>query len=386
MLILTGKNLIRRPLRTLLTVTGLAVALALLVSILSFGEGYQRGLRRELDGMGMQMMLVPLGCPYDAAARVLKGRSLDVSLPESALSAARADQGVAIAAPIFAATVPRLEQGRTDLWVGVDETAQQMRPWWKLTSGSTFFRASDSVLLGSEAAATELRKVGDHFYSPETGRTFTVCGILARSGTSDDSQFFVPLATAQTMFHQPGRLTGIAVRLKDPAQLKNVSDRLQQVKGAQVVTITEMMGAFLNLVGAARALTLAIALIAVTISALSIFNTIMAGALERGREIGILRAVGFGRGHIFCLVALESVTLSLLGGLCGLLLAGVAGGLIESQVRPYLPLAPQTGLPALTVSATLQCLLLVLVVGLAAGLYPAYHSSRRPPALALRGD
>jgi putative ABC transport system permease protein len=386
MLTLAWKNLIRRPIRTLLTVTGLAVALALLVSLLSFGEGYQQGLRRELDGMGMQMMLVPLGCPYDAAARVLKGRALDVTLPQAALDTARADKAVAIAAPLFAATLPRLDQGRTDLWVGVDDTARQMRPWWKLTAGSTFFRGADSVLLGAEAAATELRKPGDRFYSPETGRTFTVCGVLERSGTSDDSQFFVPLATAQAMFHQTGRLTGIAIRLKDPALLKEASDRLQEVKGAQVVTVTEMMGTFLNLMGAARTLTVAIALISVTISALSIFNTMMAGALERSREIGILRAIGFGREHIFFLVAWESVMLSLVGGLCGLLLAAVGGGAIESLVRPYLPLAPENGLSALTPSAVGECLLLILVVGLVAGGYPAYHASQRPPALALKGD
>ncbi len=386
MLALAWKNLIRRPLRTLLTVTGLAVALALLVSIISFGEGYQRGLRRELDAMGMQMMLVPLGCPYDAAARVLKGRSLDSSLPESALDAARSDPDVALAAPIFAATMPRPAEGRTDLWVGLDETAQRMRPWWKLTAGSSFFQGEDSVLLGSEAAATELRKPGDRFYSPETGRSFRVCGVLERSGTSDDSQFFVPLATAQAMFKQPGRLTGIAIRLKDPARLKDASDRLQQVKGAQVVTVTEMIGVFLNLVGAARALIMAIAVITITISALSVFNTIMAGALERGREIGILRAIGFSRTDIFRLVAVESLALSLLGGALGTILAVVAGGMVESLARSYLPLASEANLPPLTLSAVMQCLLLVLIVGLTAGCYPAYHASRQSPAQALRGD
>ena len=72
------------------------------------------------------------------------------------------------------------------------------------------------MILGAEAAATEMRRVGDTLYSPETGRRFRVCGILERSGTSDDSQFFIPLATAQAMFHQPGRVTAVAIRLRDP--------------------------------------------------------------------------------------------------------------------------------------------------------------------------
>ena len=62
-----------------------------------------RALAGELNRMGLQMMLVPLGCPYDAAARVLKGRDLENSLPESALAEARSDPAVAVAAPLLIA-------------------------------------------------------------------------------------------------------------------------------------------------------------------------------------------------------------------------------------------------------------------------------------------
>jgi len=86
---LAFQNLVHRPLRNILTVIGLAVAIAVLVCLSAFGHGYQRALGAELARMGLQMMLVPLGCPYDAAARVLKGRPLENSLPESALEAAR---------------------------------------------------------------------------------------------------------------------------------------------------------------------------------------------------------------------------------------------------------------------------------------------------------
>ena len=386
MLLLALKNLTRRPLRAALTAFGLATSVALLLCLLSFSEGYQRSLRRELDGMGMQMMLVPLGCPYDAAAQVLKGRALDVSLPASALAAARADAAVAIAAPLYAATLPRPDLGRTDLWVGVDDSARLLKPWWKLTAGSTYFTGPDSVLLGAEAAATELRKPGDKFYSPETKRSFTVCGVLERSGTSDDSQFFVPLSTAQTMFGQPNRLTAVLIRLKDPAQLREASERLQNVPGAQAVTLTEMMGTFLNLMGAARSMILAIALVAIAISALTVFNTMMAATLERTGELGVLRALGFGRGAIFCLMTAEAIALTLAGGLIGLALGLIGGRQVEQAARNYLPLAPTNGLPLLTPTALLWSLALTLLVGLVAGAYPAWRASRLQPALALEAE
>src|SRR5947208_2062598 len=212
MLRLACRNLVRRPLRTVLTLSGLAIGVAVLVCLYSFGHGYQQALVGELNRMGMQLMLVPLGCPYDAAARVLKGNELENSLPETVLEQARRDPAVAIAAPMLMVATPRREQGRTDMWVGLDESALQLKPWWQARAGAKWFQNENSVVLGCDAAEIEMRGPGDQFFSPETGAQLTVAGVLERSGTSDDSLFFVPLRTAQKMFKQPGRLTAIAIR------------------------------------------------------------------------------------------------------------------------------------------------------------------------------
>jgi putative ABC transport system permease protein len=386
MILLAIRNLTRRKLRTGLTLFGVAIAVMTLASLLAFGDGYQHGLRTELDGMGIQMMLVPLGCPYDAAARVLKGRSLEFSLPSSALAAARSDPAVANAAPMLMATLPRPKEGRTDLWVGIDESIRSLKPWWRFSSGSRWFRGADSVILGAEAASTEMRAVGDTLYSPETGRKFTVCGVLERSGTSDDSQFFVPLTTAQAMFHQPARLTAVAIRLKDPGLLPAASERLQQVRGAQVVTLTEMLGTFLNLVGAVRTLITAIAIVALGISALSIFNTLLASVLERTAELGVLRSVGASRSQVFGLLAVEALLLTLAGSAIGLLLAVAGGVWIEQAVRRFMPLAPDAALLTLTWRVLGECTLIGVAVGIVAGIYPAWRASRMSPTEALRSD
>lgn len=386
MLILAMRNLSRRLLRTSLTLFGVAAAVSVLACLLAFGEGYRRGLDTELKAMGIQMMLVPLGCPYDAAARVLKGHTLDTSLPFSALNAARSDRAVAQAAPMLMATLPRPSEGRTDLWVGIDDTIRPLKPWWKFKAGSSWFTDQNSVILGAEAAATELRSVGDPLYSPETGRKFKVCAILERSGTSDDSLFFVPLRTAQEMFHQQNRLTAVAVRLKDPthAALGEVAARLQEIPGSQVVTMTEMMGAFFNLVGAVRTLLLAIAIIAITISTLTVFNTMLASVIERTRELGMLRAVGASRPQLFQLLAIESLMLTLVGTLAGLALTVAVGPALESVVKRLVPLAPDGSLLSLTTWIAAECALIGLGVGLAAGIYPAWRASKMQPVEALR--
>jgi putative ABC transport system permease protein len=386
MIVLAWRNLRRRPLRNSLTIAGLAVAVAVLAVLSALGAGYQRALSEELDRMGMQLMLVPLGCPYDAAARVLKGNTLENSLPESALVQTRQDPDIAVAAPLLVATLPRVETGRADVWVGLDETARKLKPWWRAKLGSDWFADANSAILGSEAADVEMRAPGDKLFSPETGEYLRVAGVLERSGTSDDSLFFVPLATAQRMFHQPGRLTAIAIRLRDPARLPAVTERLQQVPGAQVVTLTEMMGTFLNLLGSVRTLSQAVGFVALAVSVLSILNTLLAAVVERASELSLMRALGASRGQVFGLLAAEALLLTTLGASIGLALAAAAGPWFQDAVRWFVPFVPQHSIALLTFRTVLECAALGVAVGLAASLYPAWRASRVQPAQALKEE
>ena len=380
------KNLVRRPLRNALTIVGLAVAVAVLACLSAFEHGYRRALGTEVNRMGLQLMLVPLGCPYDAAARVLKGRELENSLPESALELARRDPAVAVAAPLLMAALARPSEGRADMWVGLDETALALKPWWRAEAGEKWFNGSNAIILGCDAAEVEMRSPGDSFYSPETGEKLSVAGVLARSGTSDDSLFFVPLATAQRMFNQPGRLTAIAIRLHDPALLREASDRLQKIPGAQVVTLTEMMGTFLNLVGAVRTLLLSIAVVALAASVLGVFNTLLAAVVERTNELCIMRALGASRRQIIRLITTEALILTVAGSIAGIVLALVAGQSVEGLVKQFVPFPPREPLFSLTATILLQSVVLGVVVGVMAVAYPAWRASRLHPAEALKGE
>ena len=336
--------------------------------------------------MGFQMMLVPLGCPYDGAACVLKGKALENSLPESALELARRDTAVAVAAPLLMVAQARPSEGRADMWVGLDESALPLKPWWRMAAGAKWFSESNSVILGCDAAEIEMRAPGDWLYSPETGEKLRVAGVLERSGTSDDNLLFVPLPTAQRMFEQPGRLTAIAIRLNDPALVRSASERLQKIPGAQVVTLTEMMGTFLNLVGAVRTLLFSIALVALAIGVLSVFNTLLAAVVERTNELCILRAIGASRWQILRLITTEALLLTGAGSLGGILLALFAGRAVENLVKQFVPFAPNEPFFFMTGTIVLQSLMVGVLVGVIAGLYPSWKASRLQPAVALKGE
>lgn len=386
MLRLAFRNLFRRPVRLALATLGVALGVAVWLTLMGLGDGYRHGLQTELNRAGVQLMLVPLGCPYDAAARVLKGRTLENSLPASALAAVQSDPAVAVAAPLLIAAVPRPSEKRTDLWVGLDEAGLALRPWWKAEAGSRWFQSSNGVILGAEAAQIELRAPGDGLHSPELERTFRVEGVLERSGTSDDSLFFLPLSTAQRLFSQEARLTAVAIRLHDPAQLRAAVQRLQDIPGAQVVTMTEMMGTFLRLLGTVRTLLSALAIVACAVAVLGVLNTLLAAVVERTPELCLLRAVGASRWQVMGLMTLESCLLVALGTALGMALALVGGPVLEECVKPFLPMAPAGSLMQLSSARVIECIVASVVGALLVALYPAWRAGRIPPALAAKSE
>lgn len=377
--------MLRRPLHNGLTLCGLAAAIALFVSLKGFQTGYERALTSELNRMGLQLMLVPLGCPYDAAARVLKGKALENTLPETALAQALQDPAVAVAAPLLISAVPRPREHRVDLWVGLDRAALNLKPWWRAATGTNWFPTLDSVIMGCDAAETEMRSPGDPFLCPEPQTEIRVAGVLERSGTSDDSLFFLPLATAQRMFGATGRLTAVGIRLRDPLLLQETSERLQRIPGAQVVTITEMTGVFLNLVAAARTLLQALAWVAVAVSSLSVFNTLLSSVLERTDELSVLRAIGASRVQTLSLIGLEALLLAALGSALGLLLSLATAPAAEDLARRFLPFAPHGSFFLVDLTVVTKAVAVGVLAGLLGALYPVWRASRLNPAAALKG-
>lgn len=386
MWLLATREILRHRLRTGLVIAALSIPVALRVLLASFGSSYERSLRAELDQMGVQLMIVPIGCPFDAAARIIKGKSLDETLPFAALDQVRADPAVAVAAPLLISAAARPEEKRVDLWVGLDESIRPLKPWWRLASGGPWFSRSNGVILGNDAAVIEMRAVGNKLSAGESHRVLEVEGILEPSGTSDDNLFFIPLRTAQELFHQEGRLTAIAVRLHQPELLPAAEQRLREIPGAQVATFTEMTGVFLNMVGSVRMLLQSIALLAVAICLLGVFNTMLAAVLERTGELALMRAVGASRAQIFALVTIEAVSLASMAAFAGGVLAAFSGRTIERLLHPLLPLVPEGRWWHLSGPALIEGLLVCVAAGLLAGLYPAWRACRIQPAEVLKPE
>jgi putative ABC transport system permease protein len=140
------------------------------------------------------------------------------------------------------------------------------------------------------------------------------------------------------------------------------------------------------LVGAVRSLLLSVALVAVAIGVLSVFNTLLAAVVERMGELSVMRAIGASRAQILGLVTTEALLMTGLGSLGGILLALIAGRVIENLVRRLVPLAPAGSLLYPSVTLLLETVALGAVIGVLGGLYPAWRASRLHPSDALKAE
>jgi putative ABC transport system permease protein len=378
------KNLFAHKTRTVLTLGSMVVAVAVLFTLVSFNRGYERALKTQLQGMGIHMMVVPVGCPYEAASLILKGGKIPSYLPADVLKQVQAIPQIDVAAPTFMSAVVRPDEGRTDIYVGIDSSTLRLKTWWKLNG--KFLEKPNDVILGNDVKLIELSNIGDQIYMPEKDKTLDVVGVLQPTGNEDDGFFYVPLATAQAMFDQPDKLTGISIRLKNPDDAPVVAAQLGKIKGAEVITMGELLGTMMTLMGSAKSLLLSIVMIIIIISALGVLNTVLMSVFERTKEIGVMRATGASQAHIFGLVWLETLMLSLLGGIGGLGLALVGARALESLVKRFLPLAPKGSVIALEPGSFLLIMAFVLGIAVVAGFYPALRAARAKPIEALRSE
>lgn len=389
-LTLAAKNLTRRRGRTGLTVIGVAIAISVLFSLLALNSGYEKELNKEVNSMGVHILAVPKGCPYEAASLIMHGGVIPKYLSASDLDNVTRIPDVELATPMLMHQFLKKDDktGKTTPHIiyGIKmEDMLQLKPWWKVEGRFIQDNETRVMLVGKDLAEKENLTVGQRLPVGPAKENFTIVGILERTGDQDDQFHFFPLEEAQRVFGKEGKITTIAVKVRDINRISAVSEEMEKVPDIQVVTMTQIMGTIMNLAGSAKSLLLTVIAIALIISAFGIINTLLMSVNERVREFGMMKAIGASGSDIGKMVLMETVFITISGGIIGTVAALVGSSLIESFVKGMLPYSPSGSLISFSPELVGFSLAFSLVMGLVCGIYPAFLSSRLSPMEAIRG-
>lgn len=380
---LAAKNLLRRKGRTGLTIFGVAIAITVLLSLLSFSVGYERELNREMSNLGFHLLAVPKGCPYEATALIIHGGVIPKYLTNDDLSKIQQVPGVELAAPMLLQQV--FKNGTPHIVYGIDlNSMKHLKPNWRVDG--RFFSDSETqvMMVGGSLAEIENLKPGSILPFGTEQEPFTIVGVLKPTSSEDDNFHFIPLAEAQRIFGKKDKITAIAIRVSDTQSIPDLSKQLETIPDVQVVTTAQMTGTVMNLVGAARSLLFSVIAIAIVISAAGITNTLLMSANERIREFGMMKAIGASGRQIGLLLVTETLIITTAGGILGIMTSIAGSSLIESFMRGIIPYAPSGSIVGITPPLIGLCLSFSLGLGLVCSIYPALVSARLSPMEAIR--
>lgn len=363
------KNLFRRKGRTFLTLLGIAIGVAAIITLGAMAEGMRAGYTAMARGSKADLVLT------QAEAMDLTLSSIDETVGEQLL-------GWPEVADVDGMLLGNVQtEGSIFFYIFGYEPESFAIDHFRIVEGQALHEVrrlrGKPLLLGKGAAESMGKEVGEALRL--TGGTFRIVGIYETGDAFEEGGAVIALKEAQQLVLQPRRVSAYYIRLRDPDDESRLRQRIERHLPDLSISSTSEFADRQDLVKYMAGVAWAIAALAVIIGGVTMMNTLFMSVFERTREIGLLRAVGWRRGQVLRLILGESLVFALLGGLAGTVL-GVAG--------VHLMRGSGTALSAyggeFTPQLFLQAYATVVVLGLVGGLYPAWWASRLLPLEALR--
>lgn len=386
-----------RRLRSSLTILGIVVGSALIVALIANSQGLGKTITEELEAMGAQNILVIPASPTSG----FRPTDYDVAFLSNL-------PGVKAVVPLYTSSL-ELVVGNTKKSVtvfGTDPTKTSIiLPRLKVEAGDEL-KPNDLARVGvgynlahpvdpSETPivlgqSITLRLATD---SGLASRSFTVGTIYDRFGASLfidlDNAVILSIPAARSLF-QTNYYHALTVTADRPEVVDSLVEVLRQRYGssARVIDAASIIETARNILGSFTFFLGVVASIALLVAGIGIANTMVMSVMERTREIGVLRALGFTKREVTAIFMAEAFLTGLIGGILGVL-TGVAlsigmGGVFTGFLRGA-RFAPRYE-PIITPELIGLTILFAIVVGVIAGLYPSYRASRIDPVKALKEE
>ncbi len=362
------RSLTRRPVRTCLTLVGISIGIAAVVTLVGLASGYEKGIGKQLDAVGIDVVVSNM-------SGGLMPKSFNESLEQKVAALPRVAETTSVLMRMMSVEEAPIMMISGREWGGFAWSGMKILNGRMPKDGS-----EKAVVLGTLAAEALKKKVGDTVQIEV--EELTVVGIADGRSMVENGTIFLSLGVMQEVTGDIGKINFVDIRVPPNTSKEEIDLLCRDIKGifpeGRAMVASEVVGSSQGF-RVVRAMSWSTSLLAIIVGVLGVMNTMLMTVFERTHEIGILLALGWRRRRIVSMVLCESALLGMLGGLVGVGL-GVLGlislgsspgirGFIEPDLNPRL---------------LLISIAIAVVVGVISGLYPAWRSSRLTPSLALQ--
>ena len=406
--------LLHSKIRSWLTILGIVIGVAAIVAIVSIGEGAQASVNARLSGLGADLITVSPGFDragggfrmmddHGGGTRGVSGiTTIQKNLTEKDVQLIKSVEGVSFVNGIISgrADVYYLAQTSSINIQGVDPLAWRNIVTTELDSGRYLNPGDANVaVIGNRVSATMFKQpIGVNRDITISGKVFKVVGVLKATGSGggDDSRIYMPITQARTVIDKyagTDKFDSITVKVDNIDNVdrvtsdidyklmlfRHVSNKTKDYSvvsakaiQAQVQSVTQTFTIFLG----------AIAAVSLLVGAVGIANTMFTSVLEKTKEIGIMKAIGAKNYDILMIFLLNSALVGLVGGLIGISLGwGISVALpnLLTSIGPGISIKS-----VMPISLLIEAILISVIIGMVAGVIPAYRASKLKPVDALR--
>ena len=384
-----------------MTMLGIIVGVGTVIIIINAGSGAKSQIAKQIASLGPNRLMVSPGSTSSGRYRMGAGTKPALTIGDAA-AIKEACPSVTLVAPTWggAAHLVFGNQNWSTVVTGTIPDMFQIRNW-NLVAGFLFDQrdiktAAKICILGQTVVENlfgDIDPIGQVIRINKI--PFTVIGILDEKGASpwgrdQDDSVYIPLSTAQKRLfstHIPGLVGVIMVQAKslelifeaekeiNALLMQRHRIKLGQEKDFTVRNVTERMGVAQKTSNVMSLLLLCIAMVSLVVGGIGIMNVMLVSVTERTREIGIRMAVGARSKDILMQFLIEAITLSVLGGLLGMVVGITGSKVIAGLMKWPIPISLEAFLLAFVFTGA---------IGVFFGFYPANKAAKLNPIDALR--
>lgn len=394
---LSIKALTERRTRAMLTIIGIAIGPLALVMISSVIDGYGDYVISQIEGLGQNAIVL-----FPESNYRFTQKDLDAirALPH----VKRAEPFYSIQAQVRVGTQTRIIFVYAIPIDVVFEAIKGLEIFKGYTPSDTeYLKALVGYKIAYDDNNNQVYDLGDvitiTYIRSSSGRqeikraSVSIAGILKEFGgafiLSPDTTIFLPLQAGQRILGLSD-WSGIFVLVDSSTYVTDVMEKLRQMFGnsATIVSFQSIANIANSIIGAMNFISFSASLSAFAVAVAGVAATMITSVIERTREIGVLKALGFTDFQVLLMILMESVAMSLIGGAIGIALGIVGAHMLASRGFEIRATAQAIMVikasPKITVTGISRAVLLTIFVGVLGGIFPAYRASKILPAIALR--